>query len=81
MASEVLQVHEGEAVTPTHFLTPLISIRIAAIGCGYVVSAFRLGDDGKPDYDQLVYCCDFEDGNRAVEVYSGLCLEWGRKVA
>jgi hypothetical protein len=68
-------------MSPAHFRTNLIDITIAAIGCGYVVSAFRLGDDGRPDYGQLVYCGDFEDGNRAVEVYSGLCQEWGRKVA
>jgi hypothetical protein len=68
-------------MSPAHFLTPLISITIAAIGCGYVVSAFRLGDDGRPDYGQLVYCGDFEDGNAAVKVYSELCQEWVRKVA
>jgi hypothetical protein len=68
-------------MTPTHFLTQQISITIAAIGCGYVVSAFRLGDDGELDYGQLVYCGDFEDGNAAVKVYSELCQEWGRKVA
>jgi hypothetical protein len=68
-------------MNPANLSTSLISISISGIGPGYVVSAFMLGDDGKPDYNQRVYCGDFKDGSLAADVYYRLCDEWRKKEA